>query len=341
MHIHERVDLSSYTTFGIGGTADFFASATSVAELKELLAWARERSLPTTILGGGSNVLIADEGVRGLVIKNDIQGIEWRDVDDEAVRVRVGAGVVFDELVAQSVEKGLWGLENLSAIPGSVGATPIQNIGAYGVEIAEYIEAVEVFDTDAMETLTLTPAQCMFGYRDSLFKKAEGERYVVTHVVYRLSRVPHRVLTYKDLETSFAHAKEAPSLSEIRDAIRTIRKRKFPEWGNGIGTAGSFFKNPIINTEAFEILRTQYPDVPAFPVDADTVKVSLGFILDKVCDVRGYCVADVCTYEHQALVVVTHAGASAADVVAFAKEIAARVHEKTNIAIEWEVTYVS
>lgn len=339
VQIKEQVPLAPYTTFQIGGPAEFFVSVQNSEALREAVRWAKERTLPITILGGGSNVLVDDDGVRGLVIHNAIEGID-AVVEGTAVTVSAGAGMIFDELVAYCALRGWWGLENLSCIPGTVGATPIQNIGAYGVEIASCIQNVSVYDMDTDVHTTLHPSQCAFAYRDSLFKRPEGKRYIVTGVTYALSTEPKPQLHYRDLEEwQDARVSDTPpTLAEIRNAVCTIRSSKFPDWTK-VGTAGSFFKNPVIAPAHFALLQQRFPELPGFP-GADGVKVSLAWILDRVLNVRGHREGTVGTYEGQALVIVNHGDATAADVAAFAQTLARRVFDATEIVVEWEVTKV-
>lgn len=334
MDSKENEPLAAHTTLQVGGPAEYFAVAHSEEELAAYVREAKVHGLPVTVLGGGSNVLAPDEGLSGLVLKNEIDGIAETD-DDGTVLVTAGAGVVFDELVAHTVARGYWGLENLSHIPGSVGATPIQNVGAYGVEIGNFVACVRVYDMEKDDFRTLKGNECAFGYRDSIFKHTEGAHLIVTSVTFRLSRTPAPRLSYKDLTERFGTS--APSQQEIRDAVIAIRAKKFPDW-HRVGTAGSFFKNPIITNAQFDALRTRYPELPGFPAGDAHTKVALGWILDRVCELRGVRVGNVGTYEGQALVLVNHGNATAREIEQFAHNIASRVHERTGINIEWEVT---
>lgn len=329
--------LAPHTTLQIGGPAEFFIEVKTEEDLAARACEANARGLKVTVLGGGSNVLVADEGIRGAVIKNAIHGIIAEENGNE-VLLTAGAGEVFDHVVAHTVACGYWGIENLSHIPGSIGATPVQNVGAYGVEIGEYIETVRVYDIRNDNFKTLSAAECRFGYRDSLFKHAEGKQYIVTNVTLRLLRVPKPRLQYKDLATRFGES--IPTQAEIRDAVIEIRSHKFPDW-HTTGTAGSFFKNPVIPKEHYADLLEHYPELPGFPAGENVIKVPLGWILDKVCAVRGVQRGNVGTYEGQALVLVNHGGASAHEIIDFADEITMCVRERTKITIEWEVTRVS
>lgn len=336
--VRSNVSLREYTTFQIGGPAEYFIEVADVPELGRAVAWAKAEKVAVTMLGGGSNVFVADEGVRGLVIHNEITGREVAE-DGNEILLTVGAGEVFDEVVAFAVKNGWWGLENLSCIPGSVGATPIQNIGAYGVETKDCIEYVEVYDTDRSSTARLTKEACRFGYRDSIFKHDEGKRYIVTRVAYRLSKTPNPILHYADLARWRAArpASAPPTLPEIRTAVCEIRSEKFPDWKT-VGTAGSFFKNPSITKERYAELLKQYPDLPAYPASDGSVKVPLGWILDRILGLRGYRNGNIGVYEGQALVVVNHGGATATELETFVQEVAQRVFDATQICVEWEVT---
>lgn len=333
-----NVALDAYTTFHIGGPADYFVAIEDSAQLHAAVGWAYARGLGITVLGGGSNMLVSDEGVRGLVIHVMIKGFEPAEHDD-VVYVRVGAGEVFDDIVAQTVAKEWWGLENLSSIPGYVGATPVQNVGAYGVEMSDCISSVEAYDLDQGKTRVFTAAECRFEYRDSFFKSEEGKRYVITHVTYRLSKHATPRLEYRDLMHWSERQGGIVNIHSIRNAVIEIRAQKFPNW-HEVGTAGSFFKNPIISAIEYERLCAQYPEIPGHSQKNGGVKVSLGWILDRILGLRGYRMGNVGTYEHQALVMVNHGGASAHEVEIFARDIQKKVFDATGIVIEWEVTVV-
>lgn len=339
--IEKNVSLARYTTFGIGGPAEYFAVCNTTEELTALAGFARERGLTVTILGGGSNVLISDAGVTGLVIKNNIGNIKVVE-NGGAVIVTAGAGVVWDDLVSYTVAKNYWGLENLSAIPGSVGATPIQNVGAYGVEVGELVETVEVYDINKNIFLNIKHDECQFGYRDSIFKTKVGKNLIVTAVSYKLSLTPNPKLHYKDLALKFGMEQDEtslPSLKDIREAVIEIRSSKFPDWRER-GTVGSFFKNPIITTLEYDRLVHLYEDLPGFSVGGHKIKVPLGWILDKVCNLRGVKEGNVGTYQNQSLVMINYGNATAKEVESFAKKISDCVLEKTNIVVEWEANKI-
>lgn len=339
MTIETHVSLAPYTTFKIGGKADFFCRVSSGNELQEALRFAHEKQIPFFVLGGGSNVLIADEGYGGLVIKNEIKGFVEQERGD-TVLITVGAGEWWDDVVSKTVTLGLWGLENLSLIPGTVGASPVQNIGAYGVEVMNVIDSVSAVHGVTGEEKIFTNAECGFAYRTSIFKKTEYKKYIITSVTFALSRIPRPILSYKDVKEFFATKNiVAPSQREIREAVIAIRTQKFPDL-SAVGTAGSFWKNPIISDELYGSLGTQHRDMPAFPSPVG-VKVSLAWILDHVCHLKGYALGRVHLFNKQPLVVVAEQGSSALDVNRLADFVVQDVKEKTGIDIEREVEWVS
>ncbi|MCA9362718.1 UDP-N-acetylmuramate dehydrogenase, partial [Candidatus Kaiserbacteria bacterium] len=275
-------------------------------------------------------------GYQGLVIKNEIKGIVYNPAERE-VSVRVGSGEGWDELVAATVTAGYWGLENLSSIPGTVGATPVQNVGAYGVEVASLITQVEAVHIDTLELKEFSNSECQFAYRDSYFKSAAGRVWVITAVTFSLATKPNPKLDYGALQE--LSTQTALTAEQVRHKVQAIRAGKFPNL-NEVGTAGSFFKNPIISAVAANTLKTKYPDLPCFAAGEGMVKVSLGWVLDKVCGLKGYCHNGVCLYENQALVLVNEGAKDARTVDDFAFEVARIVEEKTGIKIEREVRCV-
>lgn len=340
MKMQENIALAPYTTFNIGGPARFFCRVTTEQELIEAVDFARKNKLRTLILGGGSNILISDAGFPGLVIKNEIVGISVKQNTDGTSTLSLGAGESWDGIVAYSVERGLYGIENLSAIPGTVGATPVQNIGAYGREIASVLVSLRAYDIKKMKMVELDNKDCEFSYRDSIFKKCKG-RYVITSVSLSLRSDGVVDITYRDLKDYFANKQQsAPSLADVRQAVIEIRRKKLPDW-KVWGTAGSFFKNPIISARAYAKLKKEYADMPGYPESDGRVKVPLGWILDHVCHIKGHMVGNVGSYENQALVIVTKPGATASEVVARANEIMDMVAKMTGIKVEAEVEWVN
>lgn len=341
MPLRAHVPLASFTTFGIGGTAEYFADVSTISELSETLKEADKQELPVTVLGGGSNVLIDDDGVPGILIRLALSGVEWRDAEDDSDSVicTVAAGENWDQVVTGAVEQKLWGIENLSGIPGSCGAAPIQNIGAYGAELSDVCEWVEAVERATGEVRRFAPAECNFRYRWSFFKSPEGKNWIVTRVALRLSKTPRPSLEYRDLAAYFQEYSHTPSLSEIRQAVLSVRAQKFPDLSE-LGTAGSFFTNPIVSREKREELLEQYPDLPHFDVDERRVKISAAWILDNVCGLKGYRRGPARLFERQPLVIVAEAGARAVDIRTLAEEVTERVRYKTGIELQREVRYL-
>lgn len=338
MNIKEGVLLRTYTTFRIGGPADFFVSVRTVEELKDALVFARNKKLPYLVVGGGSNMLFPDEGYRGLIIHMQMKGIYFEEFGTH-VLARASSGEVWDTFVDITIKNGLWGLENLSLIPGSVGATPVQNVGAYGVEVSDVIKDVEVFDTKTESIVNLSNEACAFGYRSSIFKTDGGRRYIVTAVTYVLSKVAKPNVAYKDLKKKFSMRKSIPTAQEIRRAVISIRRGKFPDLKK-CGTAGSFFRSPIITKEKYEQLLVSYPGLPSFPIGRTHVKVVLSWFLDKILHLKGVREGDVGTHSNHALVIVNHKGASAHAVQKFAHSIVTKVFDTTGVIILPEVMII-
>lgn len=354
MNIQEHISLAAHTTFRVGGPARFFATVHSAEELTEAAKFAEEKKLPLLFLGQGSNLLVSDEGFPGLTIRINVGGIRYENVA-EKILVTAGAGVVWDELVRKTVEDGLSGIENLSGIPGLVGAAPIQNIGAYGSELKDTLTSLVVFDTKSLELRTFTKEECRFGYRDSIFKKKEYSRFVVVEITLMLTKNGSVNISYADLEKYFSakmvgatETLNAPkptiTASDVREAVLSIRKQKLPDVRE-VGTAGSFFKNPIIAAEKFAELKKDFPDMPGYEADPTSdrvaanknVKVSAAWIIDKVCGLKKYREGNVGTWPSQPLALVNYGGATEKEVSSFAKKIEAAVKEKTGISLEWEV----
>ncbi len=351
MEIQEQVPLSSLTTFKVGGAAQYVIHCGNVEDIKSALAFAGERALPWYVLGGGSNVLASDEGYAGVIIQPMLTGIRFEEGMEEthgnssSVSVTAAAGEAWDPFVQACVGRELWGLENLAGIPGLVGGAPIQNIGAYGADVSQTISLVEALDTVTGEIKSFSNAECAFGYRDSIFKRTA--QYIVLRVIFSLSKnaAPHT--SYADLTVYQEKNGPLSTPQEIAAAVREIRARKFPDLRVS-GTAGSFFKNPFITQEHYDVLLDKYPELPGFPVEikepASTssearaaVKIPLAWILDKVLDLRGHALGPVRLFEQQPLVVVAEKGATAHDVDVLGKEIEKKVFDATQIVIEREV----
>lgn len=339
MTITENISLKEFTTFRIGGNARFFCTVKKEEEILEAFSFAQKNKLQVFVLGGGSNILISDNGFDGLVIKMEMKGIEFLPDESGNVRVTGAAGEDWDSFVGKCVEKELYGIETLSYIPGTVGAAPVQNIGAYGSEAKDTIDCVRAFDIKTGEFISISNLDCHFSYRDSMFKKNPG-RYIVTSVTFILKKEGKAVSDYKDVRDYFSKKGiESPTLSQVRDAVIYIRQNKLPDV-KLIGTAGSFFKNPFVTYEEAHALKAKFPEMPAYPVNDKVMKIPLGWIIDHICNYKGISKGEVGTYKNQALVLVNNGNATAEEVKQFAGEIISIVKEKTGIVVDPEVEYI-
>lgn len=335
--IKEHVPLNEHTTLRTGGVARYMVEVRSLEDLGEVANLILKEDLPYLVLGGGSNIFAGEAGFSGMVIKMMNEGVAYAEMETGEVEVKVAAGEWLDEVVETTIAHGIFGLENLSAIPGTVGATPVQNVGAYGVEVKDLISSVEAFHLPTKSVRVFSNEECEFGYRDSFFKTKVGSEYIIFAVNFLCNKKFTAKVSYADLAKRFST--ETPTAQSVRDALIKIRSEKFPDW-KVVGTAGSFFKNPIISRSRGMALRVAYKDLPLYDVSLDTVKVPLGYILDKVCNLKGFRIGNVGLYEEQALVLVNYGGATPAQIVAFVEEIKSRVFADTGIIIEPEVRYV-
>ncbi len=332
------IPLAPLTTLGIGGAARFFVEAESEDELIAAIQFAEERGLPVFILGGGSNVLVSDEGFPGLVVRVAIHGIEWSE------QVTVGAGENWDNFVRQCVERNLAGVECLSGIPGLVGGTPVQNVGAYGQEVSETITRVRAFDRQQKQIVELRNAECGFSYRTSIFNSTERNRYVVLAVSFALKTNGEPALRYPDVKNYFAGRNDQPSLAEIRQAIIEIRSRKgmviVPD-DPDCRSAGSFFKNAIISVEAFAKLETAANErPPSFPAADGKVKVPAAWLIEHAGFQRGYAKGRAGISSKHTLAIINRGSATASEVWALVNEIQERVAEKFGVWLMPEPIFV-
>jgi len=325
--------LVSYNTFHIKAIAGVFIEFDEKGEFLSWLGTTKPSPESIFVMGGGSNILLTKD-LPGIVLHpvNDL--IEVVGDDKSGILVRAGAGTVWDRFVEWCVGRNLGGLENLSLIPGSVGASPIQNIGAYGTEAGNLVESVDVIDLANGRSFTLSTAECRFGYRDSIFKHPEGRHWLVWSVTYRLQREPLVNLTYEPLKKYFSD-NPSPTLHAIREAVIAIRRSKLPD-PDDTGSAGSFFKNPVIPVSQAEDLKKEYPGLPVFTQDNQTVKVSAGWLIEQ-CGWKGFREGPVGVYPAQALVLVNYGGATAAQVIDLSERIRTSVAERFGINLENEV----
>jgi len=340
INIQENIPLKDYTTFKIGGIARYFVVIKTLPELMEAILFSKEKEIPFFVLGGGSNILVSENGFLGLVIKNEIKKKVCVEMSPEDCNVTFGAGENWDEAVAYTVTRGLFGLENLSGIPGTVGASPVQNIGAYGQEVKNVICSLKAINTETLDEKMFTNSDCQFSYRNSIFKKPEFKKYIITEVSFFLKKNGEVNTGYKDLQLYFLSKKnKKPSLVGVREAVLEIRAEKFPSLEE-YGLAGSFFKNPIITSEKYQELKGKFPNLPAFEEGKGMVKIPLAWVLDKICNLKGYREGKVGLYEKQPIILVNYGGATAREVSIFADKIIKVIKEKTDLDVEWEVERV-
>lgn len=326
------VDLTRHNTLALDATADYAIDVTDVAQLPALIAFARERNLPWWILGGGSNVILPSR-LHGLVLLMRTRGLTVLGEDAEHVVISIAAGEVWDDIVAECIDNGWYGLENLSLIPGSCGAAPVQNIGAYGVEIAQFISAVEYFDIASQRFLTLDNAGCEFRYRDSVFKHALRGAAIITRVQLRLSRIASVNLDYPALRAQFS-TETTPTPREVRNAVIAVRRSKLPDPA-GLPNVGSFFKNPVIPAAQFHQLQRQDAALVHYPQADGSVKLAAGYLVDR-CGWKGRDHGPVRVHELQALVLINRGGATARDFLQTAAAIRADVALRYGVELDIE-----
>jgi UDP-N-acetylmuramate dehydrogenase len=332
----EHVPLAPLTTLGVGGSARWFVDARTVRDVGEASTW---RDLPLFVLGGGSNLVVSDDGFDGIVVHIAISGIE-ATASGTATRLSAGAGESWDRVVGHAVMQRLAGIECLSGIPGTVGGTPVQNVGAYGQEVASVIESVEVFDRHTRDVRRLSAAECGFGYRTSRFKDEDADRFVICTVNFRLQAGAPSPVTYPDILEYFSRQHiAAPDLCQVRDAVLAVRRRK----GMVIDAAdpdtrsvGSFFMNPVVDRTTYERVRP----APGYSMDNDTVKVPAAWLIEHSGFTRGHADGAVGLSTKHPLAIVNRGGATARDVVRLALRIKRTVHERFGIVLRPEPIFV-
>lgn len=336
--IKEKVDLSPFNTMGIHSTANYFAEVSSVDDLKEALVYSNKYSLRTMILGGGSNVLFTND-FPGLIILNRITGINLIGETENEVILKVGAGENWHGLVLYCVNKGYGGIENLSLIPGTVGAAPIQNIGAYGVELVDVFVELEALDRESGEVVTLSGPECNFGYRDSIFKRELKDKMVIASVTLKLGKNKTPDYKYASLRQHLeSKGITDPSIKQVSDAVIEVRQSKLPD-PNKIGNTGSFFKNPVIPVYQFDELKQKFPDLPGYPVTERQVKVPAGWLIEKA-GWKGKRHGQAGVHDKQALVLVNHGNASGNELIELAGMIQDSIKQQFEIQLTPEVNLI-
>ena len=334
--MEKNKSLLEYNTFGIDVNAKYFTSFSSLKELKELASSILFSNEKLLVLGGGSNLLLT-KNVDALVLKNDILGFEILSENDSTIDISVGAGENWHEFVMYCVENNYGGLENLSLIPGNVGAAPMQNIGAYGVEIKDTFLYLEAFNIKKSQLEKFDVENCHFGYRESIFKKELKNKYIILNVVFRLNKLPHQLNTnYGDIlkEIELLNINN-PTIKDISNAVIKIRSSKLPD-PNKLGNSGSFFKNPIISNSEFQKLITKHPGIAHYIINEKQVKIAAGWLIEEA-GWKGKRFKNYGVHEKQALVLVNYGGANGRDIHQLSNEIIDDIFERFNIQLEKEV----
>jgi len=341
-HVKENVQMAPMTTLGIGGPARYFAEVTDSDSLSAGIRWARDRGVPVFVLGGGSNVVVSDDGFPGLVLRISIRGIDTR-IDNDTVTVTAGAGEEWDPLVAYCVERDYGGIECLSGIPGRVGATPIQNVGAYGQEVSETLLSIDAMDTSTGQQLRIASQECGFGYRTSRFKTQDRSRFIITSVTYRLAINGKAAVRYPELNGYLAErGLSDPSLGEVRDAVLAIRRRK----GMVIDAAdpdsrsiGSFFVNPVVSPEELEQIKKRAGSLiagqpmPTYYMSDGKVKIPAAWLIEHAGYQRGHIHGSVGLSTKHPLAIINRGSGTAREILELAEQIRSRVFEVYGVTL--------
>lgn len=337
MQIEENKSLKNFNTFGIDCKAKYFVSVSSVEELKQVLA--NNNFKERFILGGGSNMLLKND-IDALVIHLNLKGIETVLETEDSVILKAMAGENWHEFVLHCIEKGYGGVENLSLIPGNVGTAPIQNIGAYGVELKDVFESCTAVEIETQKEHIFTKDECNFGYRDSIFKNEAKGKYIIVSVTFRLTKRDHKISTsYGAIQNQLAEKSiENPSIKDISNAVIAIRQSKLPN-PKELGNSGSFFKNPVISSEVFQQFRKKYPEAPFYEVSPTEFKIPAGWLIEHA-GFKGKRFGDAGIHKNQALVLVNYGNASGEEIWQLALKIQKKVKEKFGIYIEPEVNII-
>ena len=337
MPIQENIALKTYNTFGIDAKAKFFCEINSLADLEETLLL--DEYPEKFIISGGSNMLITKD-IDALVMHINLKGKTILHEDEKQVLIQVMAGENWHQMVLWTLDNNYGGLENMSLIPGNTGTAPIQNIGAYGVELKDNFESCEAMEITTQKIKKFTKEDCQFGYRDSFFKNAGKGKYIITSVNFRLSKRNHLLNTsYGAIETELIKQKiENPTIKDVSNAVISIRQSKLPD-PDILGNSGSFFKNPVVSRLEFDTFTNDHPNVPFYKVSEDTYKIPAGWLIEQ-CGFKGKRYGDAGIHENQALVLVNHGNASGAEILALADTIIESVNEKFGIKIAPEVNII-
>lgn len=335
MDVMTNISLKQYTTMKLGGEARYMATADSASDVVSLYRNARKENLPIFVLGGGSNVITHDEVFEGIVLLNKIKGFEIISENDETTDVKIGAGEVWDEVVEKAIGLGLQGIEAMSGIPGTAGAAPVQNVGAYGQEIADTLISLEAYDSKTDTIVTISADECDFSYRNSIFRDKEKGRYCILNITLRLNKAEPKPPYYASLQKYIDENDiREVNLSVIRVAVLNIRSEKLPDPAE-LPSAGSFFKNALVEKWKLEELQKEYSDIPNYAMSDGRYKIPTGWLIDKA-GLRGYRSHGMRVYEKNALVLVNDSAMGYDDLAAIREEIVQIVFDKFGIKIEQE-----
>ncbi len=333
--IQKNISLKPYNTFGMDVNASHFARFSSVEELNQILNYPEVKNLPLLILGGGSNLLLT-RNFEGLVLKNELHGISIVKTENEITYVKSAAGEVWHNFVLFCIENNLGGVENLSLIPGSVGAAPMQNIGAYGIEIKDVFHELEAYEIATGKIRTFNLKECKFGYRESVFKQDLKDQYIITSVTFRLTKNPKLNTSYGAINDELQkQGISNPSIKDVSNAVIAIRKSKLPD-PKEIGNSGSFFKNPVVLKSHLEKLKETYADIPSYPVDETHVKLAAGWLIEKA-GWKGKTLGNYGVHKNQALVLVNYGGAIGSDIFKLSEDILQSIKKQFGVELEREV----
>ena len=333
MQVQEHVDLKPFNTMAVAAKARYFTTIKTATDVRDALAWAKAHDVKPFVLGGGANLLITTTELDRLVMRMAIEGLEIVGENDEATYIKIGAGEDWHTSVDRLISMGYGGLENLALIPGTVGASVVQNIGAYGTEVAQRVKEVEVYNPKTDEIEAMRADECDFAYRHSVFKKEGYGDLVVISVTFEMPKVWTSNLSYKELALQ-VEGRESVTARDVFDAVVAVRSRKLPD-PKVLGSAGSFFKNPVVNHDQFLTLLEKFPSIVHYDVGGGNQKLAAGWMIDQA-GLKGDRQGDAGTYEKQALVLVNHGGATGEELWSYAQMIQARVMEKFGVALEPE-----
>lgn len=337
--IQKNISLKPYNTFGIDVKAELFSNFNDSSSLKQLLKFESIKKSPKLVIGGGSNLLLTKD-FKGIVLKNEIEGIEITKQDKDHVFIKAGAGIVWHDLVMFAIDNNFGGIENLSLIPGSVGAAPMQNIGAYGVEVKDVFFELEAVNVNTLEEVRFTKKRCQFGYRESIFKRQFKNQFIITSVTLKLNKNPKINTSYGAIQQELdANNITNPTIKDVSNAVIKIRQSKLPD-PKKIGNSGSFFKNPIIDAKQFEILKKDYPNVAHYPISKNQIKLAAGWLIDnagwKGKTFEGKT-GKYGVHKNQALVLVNYGGAQGQDILELSNQIINDIKSKYDVDLEREV----